>query len=534
MGGGNSPDDGIEFDGENTIQWAKEHRLDAPIRRCDSASYIETKRELLKVAGNLLAIRRKGSSEQYLEAELRQEYSRLLWNIAPIRWIPDELLTLIFIEYNSLANPSFSDPQALINILITCSHWQQVAQSTPQLWCSFSLPDGLAIARPSWSGHALDTWVRRSKECLLEVEIGDLPHSIIAAPWPSNPLHHLLEACQRIRSLNVDGDDAEHALTGYLQHLDRHISVTEKPFENLAKHRLPCASLEILIANRITVTRRADNFLMRLDAPRLIELHLTECSRVDFTGYAKLVQGTPNVKRLHLDVFWMHESEHQEMDIAHSRLELLNFVVRPREGMDQNNPWNRALASLLKGANGLETLELEFSANTFLHAEPLIASLGRFRPQIHNLSLISYIPPNRIIIRYLFQLIFLFPMVSDLAVQFAYNVQTSFEQDMQIAGVFTLSLFQTAAQRAAQLQRISCTRAPIDSEIFIQQAVPFISEVEKARSDYHVAEVQRTGKIIVEIDRAKILHLGQPITPLAFQEMLGQKLQSPHVEFQVN
>ncbi|KAJ4487073.1 hypothetical protein C8J55DRAFT_558154 [Lentinula edodes] len=171
----------------------------------DDTSFLKTQMSSIEIEVTRLEIQ---ISQLKCQLKKKKENLAFMYNIlAPVRQLPFELLSNIFIEYYSLAIkrprtiPSRKSlkPQLLLSQI--CSTWRQVAFGTPRLWCELRIllsPKG-GISLPDIDTMMVDSWLARS---------GSLPLHILIAQWhpnsslaPQNLLNRLVPFCNRLQSL---------------------------------------------------------------------------------------------------------------------------------------------------------------------------------------------------------------------------------------------------------------------------------------------------------------------------------------------
>ncbi|KAJ7724573.1 hypothetical protein DFH07DRAFT_854724 [Mycena maculata] len=131
--------------------------------------------------------------------EIRARISLLGSRLAPIRRLPPEILSSIFVDpslHTSISRGTFllagrgSDPVTAVSF-----HWRATALSTPHFWAIFSV----SLCGTDNVMHLLQLYLNRSKNCALSLEI-----RVRGSDVHPGILREILNGCERWATLRLD------------------------------------------------------------------------------------------------------------------------------------------------------------------------------------------------------------------------------------------------------------------------------------------------------------------------------------------
>ena len=229
--------------------------------------------------------------------------------VAPIRRLPPEVLSEIFLHYNDENNISnFRLNTAPLQLGGVCSRWRTIALSTPRLWNSFAL-----TIRPKYlksDAMLAETWLARAGRCPLAIRLAS--HGTYRNPMKLL-MKELLHRCE--------------------WWYDIHISVPLPVLESLmpAMTRLPRLrrlSLDVQLYEFLNIFGRASRLRwLKLGSdltPSLINLPWNQIEYFDMgtreiDDTLQLLRKTPNLKEC---VIELNSSEPRR---SHPSVQLLNL-----------------------------------------------------------------------------------------------------------------------------------------------------------------------------------------------------------------
>jgi hypothetical protein len=277
------------FEGEGSRAWARSPAAFSPVASTDRRFPViqEAIRQQERTIIDL-EIQMKTLQEQIDLS--RQEYSRLAHQVAPIRRIPDELLSKILSD--SCLACSSAHPKQLETIMLTCQWWRQVAISTAALWTDIRFEVDAVNVRNLTAKlvEHLSTWIGRSKNAGLDILL-DIDQRIIS-PQRSNMIHAifvLLRAHERWNKLTLLGKYSWHCLDTVLSDLD-----ADEMYGSLRSLRF--CGMAYLPGHTFSQIRTANIYEIKLEALdctfTALELLLKSCSNASSLQFNEVTVGS--------------------------------------------------------------------------------------------------------------------------------------------------------------------------------------------------------------------------------------------------
>ncbi len=556
---------GLEFNGETSREWATEHRFDEPIRP-GSDEYSQVLVAISQCKEEYARRERLGEFEGL--REIQQNYSRLLWQIAPIWRVPEDVLILIF-SHESLAASS-GNPAQLINIVLTCSRWAEVAQDVPFLWSDigFGQEDPIYMRNQLWWPKGrIRTWLTNSRKVPLDIDL-------LFMPWmhSKHELEYftpLVKEFQRWKSLRLNGTDG---LTKISRNLDRVgvrrgvdapapdaiPSINNRKYNFHMLERLEM--LHVAWSSYRTEHSEAKRFLHHeFQAPNLHTLILSGTSRIGIATYAALVEATPNVRDLMLGVDWyVGDGGQDALVFGHPKVE--NLTVHSRNSISLGT--ERFLAAtifprLLRESNTLKTVDFVSSLDPSSVLSGLCVgvdayrnSIGGLKPTVTTLRVTMEFRAPVTFVRDISRfpnLASLFPNVEEITVSCRWPRSEEIRNPV-VGHVVTLSLL-LLATTLPRLRSLSMIALPFDGAAFLHtvSTPPFlVPKGEEGNPKYRFGQTnpdidhQRIKNVRLFLQPTAILYSEDrngPITQRdsseisrgAFLELVKQQL--PHIDF---
>jgi hypothetical protein len=154
-------------------------------------------------------------AEPYFDSQMREKmvesmvnYTVAAYSLAPVRWLPTEILQMIFAIASS-DSPTDQTSSAL-RIMGTCSTWRDIANSTPEMWRRIQI---VYLRDPMEetidNTRFISSWIARSKSCPIDLTM-HITLSYVEKQPPVRVLDavvHLFDESARIESLVLKGDD---------------------------------------------------------------------------------------------------------------------------------------------------------------------------------------------------------------------------------------------------------------------------------------------------------------------------------------
>jgi hypothetical protein len=271
------------FESEGSRSWAREGNGVPSILPGD-ISYQELRQATIREEAVCLDLENQIKVLQERLLASRIQYSRLATQIAPIRRLPDELLSKVFLDAS--LRPSFKHHREVLSLMLVCSKWKELALDTPLLWTDIDLLCRMRGSR-AWKPDPdrLAYWLSLSKGVPLDLKIflpiGPPGHSQFVCDLLSGTL---LRECKRWKSLRLDGDQTlssfKRALSSAGKDRERKISV-----------------LKSVCFGHIYSLK--DNIFEEMQAPQVVELRL---NHVHFSRkfLVSLFSSLPSIETLEL------------------------------------------------------------------------------------------------------------------------------------------------------------------------------------------------------------------------------------------
>jgi hypothetical protein len=349
----------LEFNPDLHRDWAIANRNELPLRPANEApAFSIAKTKIAQLQKEYTTMYRNEGVRVGRFQEISIDYSQLLWRTAPVRWLPEEILSMIF----SIAcgpNTRFGAAGTLHIIMKTCHRWRIVAEGTAPLWTQLWL---LSSAKP-WSGDKLRRWLINSRNAALDLRVC-CSKEFNDEELLQSHLPRVMEQSDRFSSLAVVRGPSYRNVARSLSRCMDSIS-EDSPGSPLdpdeTGKRLKFSSLTYFHLSDVELTRaETQTRLLRLmDAPKLVNLHLVDVE-LDIVTYSALVAGTPNVVVLTLHADWDRKSIHNKsLPIAHRKLKVLAFKSYD-EGLDEGL-YATIFTRLVEGVDSLTRLDLEMA-----------------------------------------------------------------------------------------------------------------------------------------------------------------------------
>ena len=120
--------------------------------------------------------------------------------LAPIHWVPVEILAEIFVLCMNYNISSFDPIQSPLLVGRVCRGWWQVALSTQKLWPSITLTN-------HWSSSKMvKLWMSRAISTLLTIHLNFTYHYCSNARKIESVIAVLVQYCDRWQHLNMNFD----------------------------------------------------------------------------------------------------------------------------------------------------------------------------------------------------------------------------------------------------------------------------------------------------------------------------------------
>jgi hypothetical protein len=387
-------------------------RDDPPYERCYWGRTKKTIKEMKKKLQEREAMRKSGRDDTDL-TEIKTQCIALAYLIAPIRYLPNEILEEMFL-YTTIGD-DFWDLPRTVTVMLVCHHWKKVALNSPSLWTRFATISSVLRVPLYGIGHRIRQWVSRSGDLPLDVGIVTFDGHPPDKEW-SKTLLPLTKEFARWRSLRLNALEPLSYLS-YIIRFSVKASRTDtreagEPASDSSPSRTSSQDLSLLTSMTLVSNMQGlstgERFRVRFTAPNLTTLSLETIDYFPCRAYFQLVAVTPNVRYLTFkDVQWTFEQEtglsspnpditENCNKVGHSKLEYLNFAIDIADDEDTPDiliPIFKGIASYsvhlheleIHSVTGIESFwEQHFKLPQF----PSVASLRIFHPTMDATNLL--------------------------------------------------------------------------------------------------------------------------------------------------